>query len=420
MDRRDRHARMERSESTDSIERTLATEPTENTDAAAPAEPIDRIEPADPTDRTDPAEPIESIEPFEPMLKIESSEPIDHFEPRLSVMVIILAPSHAQPRRAVRARHDPIRAITAAPTIHSVLSAAAGGQVRRVVALAAVVATAVTLASGCSARAPNGQASPRISYYLALGDSLSRGVQPDPAGASIPTRQGYADQLYAVLRRGNPGLRLVKLGCPGETTSTMVHGGICSYSGGSQLAAAASFLRAHRGRVSLITIDIGANDPDSCMTRSSFGSVASCVVTSFPDTLVNLRTIMARLRAAGGGKVRIIGMSYYVPTLAEWRNGLLGETLARISEGVVVEYNRLLAGIYQEFGARVADVFDAFHSGDFSGQVTLRGIGSVPPNVAAICRWTWECASAPRGPNEHADAAGYSVIAQTFRRADLG
>jgi len=55
-------------------------------------------------------------------------------------------------------------------------------------------------------------------------------------------------------------------------------------------------------------------------------------------------------------------------------------------------------------------VFGAFHSGDFSGQVTLRGIGTVPPNVAAICRWTWECVSAPRGPNIHADAAGYGVI----------
>jgi hypothetical protein len=144
------------------------------------------------------------------------------------------------------------------------------------------------------------------------------------------------------------------------------------------------------------------------------------MATSFPDTVVNLRKIMTTLRAAGGTRVRIIGMSYYVPTLAQWRNGLLGETLARISEVVVVGFDRLLARIYGEFGARVADVFSAFHSGDFSGAVTVRGIGPVPPNVAAICQWTWECASAPRGPNEHATAAGYSVIAQAFRHADLG
>jgi lysophospholipase L1-like esterase len=292
--------------------------------------------------------------------------------------------------------------------------------VRRVAVLVAVTAAAVTAVTSCTASAPRGQASPRASYYLALGDSLSQGVQPDSAGASVPTRQGYADQLYAALRHGDPGLRLVKLGCPGETTSTMIHGGICSYPGGSQLAAAASFLRAHRGRVSLVTIDIGANDPGSCLTRSSFGAVASCIVASFPGTLGNLRTIMATLRAAGSSRVRIIGMSYYVPALAQWRNGLPGEALARVIEVVVVGYNRLLTGVYHSFGARVADVFGAFHSGDFSGRVMLRGIGPVPRNVAAICLWTWECASAPRGPNEHADAAGYGVIARTFRNADLG
>jgi lysophospholipase L1-like esterase len=285
------------------------------------------------------------------------------------------------------------------------------------IAIAAVAAAAIW---GGGNGAPAPRASPPATYYLALGDSLSQGVQPDSAGASVPTRQGYADLLYAELRRGDPGLRLVKLGCSGETTHTMINGGICSYPGGSQLAAAARFLRAHRGRVSLITIDIGANDPDSCVTRSSFGGAAACVATSFPDTIVNLRKIMTTLRAAGGASVRIIGMSYYVPTLAQWRHGMLGEVLARVSEVAVVGYNRLLTGVYQAFGARVADVFGAFHSGDFSGQVTVPGIGSVPPNVAAICQLTWECASGPRGSNEHATPAGYSVIAQAFWRADLG
>lgn len=35
-------------------------------------------------------------------------------------------------------------------------------------------------------------------------------------------------------------------------------------------------------------------------------------------------------------------------------------------------------------------------------------------NVALICQWTWECAPPPVGPNEHANAAGYGVIAQAF------
>ncbi len=89
------------------------------------------------------------------------------------------------------------------------------------------------------------RAAPPVSYYLALGDSLSQGVQPDASGASVRTQEGYANQLYSALRVHQPGLRLVKLGCPGETTATMISGGICRYPGGSQLAAAVRFLGAH-------------------------------------------------------------------------------------------------------------------------------------------------------------------------------
>lgn len=291
---------------------------------------------------------------------------------------------------------------------------------------AAIIAVRTTTASallavaiaGCTSAPPAHRPGPPVSYYVSVGDSLSQGVQPDSAGTSAPTGQGYADQIYATLRRGDRGLRLVKLGCPGETTGTMIGGGFCAYPGGSQLAAAASFLRAHPGRVRLITIDIGANDPDACVTHPTLTTIASCLGKSFPDTIVNLTKIMKTLRAAAALRARIIGMSYYVPTLAQWRDGLLGQALARISEAAVAGYNRLLADVYQKYGARVADVFGAFRSADFSGRVTLPGIGAVPVNVAAICRWTWECAPAPRGPNIHANPAGYRVIAQAFLAAD--
>jgi lysophospholipase L1-like esterase len=295
--------------------------------------------------------------------------------------------------------------------------------VRRVATLAVVAAAVLAATVPASAASSSSQArdaGPRTSYYLALGDSLSQGVQPDATGASLPTQQGYASQLYAALRLGEPGLRLVKLGCSGETTRTMIDGGICSYPAGSQLAEAAGFLHSHRGQVSLITIDIGANDPDSCITRPSVGAVASCVTKSFPETVANLTKIMSTIRAAGGGEVRIIGMNYYVPALAEWRDGFLGQQLARLSERLVVAYNKLLTAVYQQFGARVANVFGAFHSGDFTDQVRVPGIGTVPRNVATVCLWTWECAPAPRGPNEHARPVGYAVIALAFLLADLG
>jgi len=293
--------------------------------------------------------------------------------------------------------------------------------VRGVATLVGLVMTVVAALTSATAGAPQRPADPRISYYLALGDSLSQGVQPDPAGVSLPTGQGYASQLYAMLRRGDPGLRLVKLGCNRETTATMIGGGgLCRYRGGSQLAAAVSFLRAHRGQIRLITMDIGANDPDSCVTRPAVLGMAACATRSFPQTAANLTKIMYRLRATVGDRVRIIGMNYYVPALADWRDGLLGQAVARVSEQVVAGYNQMLAAVYRAFSARVADVFGAFHSADFAGRVTLPAGGTVPRNVAAICQWTWECARAPRGPNVHARAAGYGVIARAFLLADRG
>ena len=277
-----------------------------------------------------------------------------------------------------------------------------------VVRIAFAVAVIAASVAACSA-----PASP-ASYYLALGDSLSQGVQPDAAGVSVETGQGYADQVYAALHPGHLALRLVKLGCPGETTSTMINGGICRYPGGSQLAAAVSFLRAHRGHVFLVTIDIGANDPEECGNWASLGKVTSCLITGVPHVVTNLATIIRRLRAAADPGMRIVGMNYYLPALAEWREGTTGQAIARLSERLAAGYNELLEQAYTRSGARVADVFGAFDSANFGDRVMMPGVGVVPRNVALICQWTWACAVPPRGPDQHANEAGYGVIARTF------
>jgi lysophospholipase L1-like esterase len=281
---------------------------------------------------------------------------------------------------------------------------------------AAIGMTAAPALAATSNTTHSGQAA---SYYLSLGDSLSQGVQPNAAGVSVETDHGYADQLYTALRLGDPGLQLVKLGCPGETTGSMISGGICNYPQGSQLAAAVSFLQAHPGQVSLVTIDIGANDLNPCVVLTSLSAVQACVETTLPTVVSNLTEIMTQLRAAGGGSVRIIGMTYYVPELAEWLTGPAGQEYAELTEQLAVTLNGLLSNVYQQFGARIADVFKAFQSADFTDQVTLPNIGTVPRNVAIICQWTWECAPAPRGPNEHANVIGYGVIALTFLLTDL-
>jgi lysophospholipase L1-like esterase len=281
------------------------------------------------------------------------------------------------------------------------------------------IAAVAALTAACSGSVtPHGTPAkaPEPTYYLALGDSLSQGVQPDAVGASVETRYGYPDQVYAALRPSHPALKLVKLGCPGETTSTMIDGGICPYPGGSQLKAAVAFLHTHHGRVLLVTIDIGANDPEQCAGQQGsgqpgLGQLASCTVKGIPAAVTHLTTIMASLKAAGPG-VRMVGMNYYLPALAEWRNGLPGHLVAWAAERLAATYNAMLDRVYTSSGARVADVFGAFETGDFADQG-----GTGPRNVALLCRWTWACAAPPRGPNQHANQAGYQVIARAFLQA---
>ena len=295
----------------------------------------------------------------------------------------------------------------------------------RATALVAAVPLAVLLATACAgsgtgAQTTAGRPGPGLRYYLALGDSLARGVQADPAGRSIPTRYGYPDQLYATLRRAEPDLRLVKLGCPGETTISMSNGRHCRYPAGSQLDQAVAFLRGHRGRVQLITLDIGANDPGSCFTNPVPDPAPSCTAGPVPATGINLASILSRLRAAAGAQVPVVGMSYYVPELAQWRAGPAGPATARRATRLALAFNQVLDRVYHAHGAGVADVAAAFRSADFAGRARPPGAVRLPRNVADVCAWTWVCAAPPRGPNKHPNAAGYAVIARAFLAAYRG
>src|SRR5689334_3479909 len=284
-----------------------------------------------------------------------------------------------------------------------------------------LTATAASVAlTACSGPAPSHPAAAGIAaqakappvYYLALGDSLARGVQPDASGTSVETADGYPDQVYAALRRNHPTLELVKLGCPGETTVTMINGGICPYRTGSQLEAAVAFLRQHRGRVLLVTLDIGANDPEACSGQPSFSQLAACAVKGVPSAVTHMGTIVDRLKQAAAPDVPMVGMNYYLPALAEWHHGLSGRAVAWTAEKLAATFNALLGRVYTKAGMKVADVFGAFQTSDFG----THGAAS-PRNVTLLCQWTWECAAAPRGPNQHANQAGYHVIAREFLQA---
>lgn len=265
----------------------------------------------------------------------------------------------------------------------------------------ALAAVAVALAAP-SAGARNGQA---VHYYLSLGDSLAAGYQPT-LGQQNFGGDGYADQLYARELAEGQKLQLVKLGCGGETTGSMIdplpYAGrsgraFCRFPHGSQLAEAVSFLRAHRQFVSFVTIDIGAND--------ALGGVP------FPVVAQNLATVLTALREAAGPEVPIVGMNYYDPLLAAvWAE--TGSVAAVQAEVVgIVAFNDLLEAVYAAAGDPVADVETAFST------TSTALVGGVPFDVARICQWTWMCAGPPFGPDIHANTTGYGVIAEAFHTA---
>jgi lysophospholipase L1-like esterase len=132
------------------------------------------------------------------------------------------------------------------------------GRLVRLVSVVALAAAGI-LGSGAAASASGSSGAAKFAsphpFYLALGDSLARGVQPDSTGHSVITDQGYVDDVYADESANVPRLQLVNLGCPGESTTTMINGGICTYAAGSQLAQAVRFLKQHAAQTQLVTID---------------------------------------------------------------------------------------------------------------------------------------------------------------------
>ena len=273
-------------------------------------------------------------------------------------------------------------------------------RVRLIAASALVLSLASSLAS----------AAPAPPYYLALGDSLALGTQPNTIGVLGPTSRGYVDDLYALYRLRHPDLRLAKLGCSGETTTSMLGGGKCPYELGTQLAQAADFIRNHR--VVLITLSIGGDDVLQCFNLQLFDVDEPCVFRGLGVIGPQLGQILEILRGAAGRRVPIVGMNYYDPFLAAATLGPVGVDLAAASLVVTTQMNDQLGAVYSGFRVPVANVARAFRITD----TTVVPGYSLPVNVLLELAWTWVGALPPVGPDIHPNSTGYAVIAGAFAR----
>ncbi|HTT58677.1 MAG TPA: SGNH/GDSL hydrolase family protein [Acidimicrobiales bacterium] len=247
-------------------------------------------------------------------------------------------------------------------------------------------------------------------FYLDLGASASVGYQPtlsDPHGEA--TAEGYANDLVSYEANRGVTLALTELGCPGESTSTMISGEDSCYRGaGSQLSDAVSFLQDHQAEQGLVTIDLGFNDFHPCLIDAPL--TQSCVGENIEDLNTQLPYIVGVLRAAAGPHVSFVGLGHYDPYVADAIHGLAGEDFANRSKGVVGRLNATLSSIYSAAEIQFAEVSNYFDAPS-RARVHMVGVGDVSSDVLQVCDLTWMCAKRPYGPNLHPNVLGYSAIA---------
>ncbi|HUY43900.1 MAG TPA: SGNH/GDSL hydrolase family protein [Acidimicrobiales bacterium] len=253
-------------------------------------------------------------------------------------------------------------------------------------------------------------------FYLAVGASESVGVQPSMNSShGHPTTEGYANDLVALEAARGITLQLTQLGCPGESTSTVISGADrCYHTGDSQLADAVAFLAAHYDQPGLVSIDLGFNDLRSCI-HHEFTDL-TCVNTQIANVRTQLTSIVQTLRAAAGPQVIFVGLNHNDPFLASAINSSHDVNFAINSSYAIDALNAALRDVYQSFNIPVADVAGFFANANRI-PVRVAHLGRVPTNEARACTWTWMCRNGAGGPNMHPNDTGYQVIAGAIAAA---
>lgn len=262
-------------------------------------------------------------------------------------------------------------------------------------------------------------------YYMALGDSLTFGYQPN-----LNFTDGFADTVFQQLRSANI-TEEINLACAGETTTSMIQGGCIgrfahhgSYTG-AQLNAALDFLQDHPGRVSPVTLEIGANDilgdwlgavcqPSASATTDLAKMDANLTQTILPRLTQALTTVPAGMNGTMGGMATAVAtnvrsgdlvmLNYYNPFAQECPN----------SAPFVHMFNQHLAADAAKFGVPVVDIYSAF--GGDAGMAT--NVCQGPIGTDGLHHpFTWICTQPYL--DFHPTTTGYGVMAKAVDY-DLG
>ena len=158
--------------------------------------------------------------------------------------------------------------------------------------------------------------------------------------------------------------------------------------------------------MAFVTIDIGADDVQTCQTPP--GSTPPAPRPERARSATDLPKDLGALKAAYPG-LPIYGMDYYDPFLAYWLQGASGQAVATQTVTGTDQLNALLGQIYRTAGVSMADPASLFQTDDTDPIGTYQGT-TVPQDVAVVCQWTGMCTS----NDIHANDQGHVELAQAF------
>lgn len=242
------------------------------------------------------------------------------------------------------------------------------------------------------------------STYLALGDSVTFGykeaqVVPAPNYQDASSFLGYPELLGSELH-----LNVVNLGCPGETSSSLINQTAQSngcentpgkgnvgyrtlyplhvHYSGSQLAFAVAYLKKHKN-VRLVSLMIGANDGFVCQETTadhcaSFTEQAGLVAT----VAKNVHTILAQIRNKAHYNGQLAIVNYYSTDYSNATDNGNSALLNKAVDAAAQPFHIEVADGYGVFAAAAANSANSTCNAGLLTQLGTPGTCGIHPSYA--------------------------------------